>query len=390
MHVFDVLKLISFLWITMAKKLEYTTLAQRYTGRFPVLTYVGTQANFWIIANILLVAIMYLQLQIVGETFHIPVAHSFRPILWIAIVLGILYGVILGLTNYYFDRTLFKKLSLGKVILFKSIGSLALLSLLLVITRHFLFESVISGSLYMQGITFSEVSWRYTFYVLLIYYFFMTLMINFINQINKKYGPGVLLPLLLGRYRRPVEEERIFMFMDLKSSTTTAEKLGHLKYSAFIRDCFIDINEMLLPFRAQVYQYVGDEIVVTWTEREGLKNLFCIGFYFACCTQFKKKTSYYMTNYGLLPDFKAGIHTGKVTAVEIGEVKKDIAYHGDTLNTASRIQSICNAYNKSFLASEYLFHKIGSHHNMKIESLGPILLKGKTEKIGIVSIESVQ
>ena len=80
------------------------------------------------------------------------------------------------------------------------------------------------------------------------------------------------------------------MFMDLKSSTATAEKLGHLKYSSFIRDCFMDINEVLLPFRAQVYQYVGDEIVVTWPESEGIKNQFCIKFYFACKKQFLDKS----------------------------------------------------------------------------------------------------
>ena len=102
----------------------------------------------------------------------------------------------------------------------------------------------------------------------------MTLVISFINQVNKKYGPGVLVPLLLGKYRNPQEEERIFMFMDLKSSTTVAEELGHLKYSSFIRDCFMDINQVLLPFNAQVYQYVGDEIVVTWTVSDGLKDIF--------------------------------------------------------------------------------------------------------------------
>ncbi|WP_276371701.1 adenylate/guanylate cyclase domain-containing protein [Chryseolinea sp. H1M3-3] len=372
----------------MAKRFEYTTLAQRYTARFPVLTYVGIQVNFWIIANILLVAIIYLQLQIIGQTFEIPVAKSFGPILLIAVILGIVYGVSLGLTSYYLDKKVFRRLSLGKVILFKALGSLAVLTVLVAFTRFVLFEPFISPSLYTQGITLNETSWEYTFYVLLIYYFFMTLVISFINQVNKKYGPGVLVPLLMGRYRNPREEERIFMFMDLKSSTTTAEKLGHLKYSSFIRDCFMDINDVLLPFHAQVYQYVGDEIVVTWTEDEGLKNLFCIKFYFACKKQFLKRAEYYRTNYGLLPDFKAGIHTGKVTAVEIGDVKRDIAFHGDTLNTASRIQSVCNEYEKSFLASEYLIQKIGLDDGIKTLPLGMILLKGKAEKIGLVSIES--
>ena len=233
----------------------------------------------------------------------------------------------------------------------------------------------------------SHRSWEYLFYLLLIYYSFMTFLISFINQVNKKYGPGVLIPLLLGRYRNPKEEERIFMFMDLKSSTTTAETLGHLRYSSFIRDCFTDINQVLLPFRAQVYQYVGDEIVVTWMEYEGIKNNFCINFYFACQLKFRDRAEYYRTNYGFLPEFKASVHSGKVTAVEIGEVKRDIAYHGDTLNTAARIQSVCNDYKKSFLVSEYLFEKLGRNENITSEPLGTILLKGKSEKVGLVSVE---
>jgi adenylate cyclase len=215
----------------------------------------------------------------------------------------------------------------------------------------------------------------------------MTLLISFINQVNRKYGPGVLVPLLLGKYRNPRDEERIFMFMDLKSSTGTAEQLGHLKYSAFIRDCFMDINQLLLPFNAQVYQYVGDEIIVMWGVSDGLKEFSCIRFFFACEKQFQDRSAYYTMNYGYLPRFKAGIHMGKVTAVEIGEVKRDIAYHGDTLNTTARIQSVCNEHNKTFLASEYLLEKIGLHHGLKTESLGMIQLRGKTTSVGIASVD---
>lgn len=373
----------------MAVKFEYTTLAHRYTARFPVLTYVGTQATFWIVANILLAVILKFHSLIIGRAFGLQTGRL-GPMLIIAAVLGVLYGVSLGLTNYYLDREIFKKLSLGKIILLKSLGSLALLVLLLWLLRFVLFDPFISPSLYMSGIAWNEYSWTYLFYLLLTYYSFMTLLISFINQVNKKYGPGVLLPLLFGKYRNPREEERIFIFMDLKSSTTTAERLGHLKYSAFIRDCFSDINEVLYPFRAQVYQYVGDEIVVTWPESEGLKNHFCLEFYFACKKQFRDRSGHYTTNYGILPEFKAGAHTGTVTVVEIGEVKRDIAYHGDTLNTASRIQSVCNDYDKSFLVSKVLLDKLGSHPSMQVLGLGMILLKGKTTKIELASVEWIE
>lgn len=175
----------------MANKFEYTTLAHRYTARFPLLTYVGTQANFWIVANILLATILNLQSQIISQTYKIPVAGRFGPMVLIAVILGVLYGVILGLTGYYLERELFSKQAFGKVILFKTLTSLGVLILILALLRYVFFDPLISPSLPGPGITFNEESWRSLFFLLVIYYFFMTLLISFINQINKKYGPGI-------------------------------------------------------------------------------------------------------------------------------------------------------------------------------------------------------
>ncbi|MDR7129779.1 adenylate cyclase [Algoriphagus sp. 4150] len=374
----------------MSQRFEYTTLAQSFTARFPLVAYVGTQVTYWTIANLLLITIVNLLSQIIAAQYKLPVPVSPGSLMLVAVILGIICGVSFGVSDYYLDRKFFRKLPLGKVILIKAFGSLALLFILLFLLRFVLFGFLIAPSLDARTAMLSEESWRLSFYLLLVYYFFMTLIINFVNQVNKKYGPGVLAPLLLGRYRDPKEEDRIFMFMDLKSSTTRAEQLGHMKYSAFIRDCFADINKVLFPFRAQVYQYVGDEIVVTWPIHEGVKNHFCIRFYFACSKQFRKRAEYYKLNYGQLPEFKAGVHMGKVTAVEIGEIKKDIAYHGDTLNTAARIQGVCNGYKKDLIISEYVLDGIGMDPCMKVEMLGMILLRGKTEKIGIVSVDWVE
>lgn len=77
---------------------------------------------------------------------------------------------------------------------------------------------------------------------------------------------------------------------------------------------------------------------------------------------------------------------GKVTAVEIGEIKRDIAYHGDTLNTAARIQSMCNQYEKKFLVSDFLLKTSGLTNEYQVEEIGNIILKGKTEAVGISSV----
>jgi adenylate cyclase len=216
----------------------------------------------------------------------------------------------------------------------------------------------------------------------------MSAVITFINLMNKKFGPGILLPMLLGKYRNPKEEERIFMFMDLKSSTSHAEKLGHIKYSALIRDSFMDINQVLAKHNAEIYQYVGDEIVVSWPLNEGLREVACVEFFFSVQNQFNHRSDFYMEHYGFVPQFKAGLHFGIVTAVEVGEIKRDIAYHGDTLNTAARIQSICNQYNKTLLISRDIKVIADLEKDYNLESLGQITLKGKDNPIEIYSIDS--
>src|SRR5688572_33417762 len=104
----------------MAKRPDYTTRAQSYTARFPLLTYLGTQVNFWIIANVLLVSIMHLTALVIEQTFNVSVAGDFAHMLPMAIALGISYGVVIGLTSYYLDQRIFRNLALGKIIIFKT------------------------------------------------------------------------------------------------------------------------------------------------------------------------------------------------------------------------------------------------------------------------------
>ncbi|WP_222536845.1 adenylate/guanylate cyclase domain-containing protein [Pedobacter polysacchareus] len=374
----------------VSKKWDYTSSARKFTARFPVLSYLGIQINFWIIANVFLCVLLHLQLLSISETYQIHRPGGLGTTLILAVLFGFLYGVILGLTDHYLDKNLKERQSMGRIILIKSILSLVLIVSMLVFTKRVFFNLFVDPSLYAPSFMVKDKSWEYMFFILVIYYFFMTFIIGFINQVNRKYGPGVLVPLLLGKYKTPKEEERIFMFMDLKSSTAIAEKLGHFKYSSFIRDSFLDINKILLSFNADVYQYVGDEIVVTWRLADGERDLSCIRFFFGCEKQFQDNANYYLTNYGILPQFKAGLHLGKVTAVEIGDIKRDIAYHGDTLNTASRIQSVCNDYHKKFLISAHALNSLDQHQQLKTEAIGDILLRGKSVKVGIFSVEGIE
>ncbi len=135
---------------------------------------------------------------------------------------------------------------------------------------------------------------------------------------------------------------------------------------------------------------MGDEIVLSWKMADSDGNASCIHFYFACREEFLKRTSYYQEQYGLLPEFKAGVDGGMVTAVEIGNIKRDIAYHGDVLNTAARIQGLCNEYDQQLLVSTELLEKIDLNSTLQAVTLGPIMLKGKADSVEIAGISNNQ
>ena len=70
----------------------------------------------------------------------------------------------------------------------------------------------------------------------------------------------------------------------------------------------------------------------------------------------ERKRKQYQSKYGMVPEFKAGIHCGRVIVTTIGKQKKDIVYHGDVLNTTARIEKKCNELQVKLLVSADLLH----------------------------------
>ena len=206
--------------------------------------------------------------------------------------------------------------------------------------------------------------------------------------VNDKYGPGVFVSFLKGKYFHPQREERIFMFLDLRSSTTIAEKLGERLYFNFLKDVFRDATPAILNSKGEIYQYVGDEIVVTWKKESGAENANCLQCFFDIQKRFLNKVNYYKEKYdGIKPEFKAGLHYGFVMVGEIGIVKRDIAYSGDVLNTTARIQSKCNELGVNILLSKYLLDKLGLLPNLfNPKEIGEITLRGKQQEVMLYTV----
>ena len=214
----------------------------------------------------------------------------------------------------------------------------------------------------------------------------ITLSTLFFLQVNDKFGPGILVKFLRGQYHSPKDEQRIFMFLDMRSSTSIAERIGHHEYFNLLRDVFADVTGTILKYQGEIYQYVGDEIVLSWTLEKGLRNANCVKCFLEIEEKLKVMAPKYDAKFGCSPEFKAGLHFGQVTAGEVGVIKKDIVYSGDVLNTAARIQGQCNRYKVNLLLSDELFHLLDHRDEYELVSIGSIELRGKEEKVALSTL----
>lgn len=331
----------------------------------------------WIIAIVFLIVV-----RTYGVTLNVPATPEPTRALRLIIIFGPLAGVLFGLAQIKIERRLYRRIPLWRLELYGLISNVIIM-LLMFILAFFLIKDTLG---FIEPIGF----WQFLKNPSAILIFFYSVFVNFVlailRQINLFLGDGNLWRLLRGDFYTPRVENRVFMFVDLKSSTRIAEELGHIRYSQFIQDCFFDL-QVVQEHEAEVYQYVGDEAVLSWKSNSKMDYNICLNAFWAFQDQLKKRETDYLTKYGLIPIFKASINEGEVTVAEVGEIKREIAYHGDTINITARIQERCNHYDRILLVSECYYDKIRNKKEYTAELLGEEELRGKHELTKIYAIE---
>ena len=147
-----------------------------------------------------------------------------------------LFGVLFCIIDFFTDRTSIRKKSFGALILIKSILYFVMVIFVfgLIYGLFYLFEigPFETPDVMMEIVNFNLIiSW-------LLFFIFSILLMTFMVQVNRKFGPGNMRKMIMGKYYKPLDEFRIFLFLDLKNSTSIAETLGHNMYSKFIQNCY--------------------------------------------------------------------------------------------------------------------------------------------------------
>ncbi len=300
------------------------------------------------------------------------------------LIQGVTFGIMFGLINLLVDNTGLSKKSFGSIILIKS---------LLYTAAVFLSQLVVYGVYHVFSLVpvelLKDMQDELSLSIMIsmgVYFICVILLINLILQINRKFGYGEFVSMITGKYHKPRKERRIFMFLDMKDSTGNAERLGHYNYSRLIQSCIHDLTDLIIRYKAQVYQYVGDEVVLTWPTKKGMQDLNFINLYYAFEQRLDDKRDYYEKQYHFLPEFKAGVDEGIITVTEVGDIKREIAYHGEVLHTAARLEKMCNRLGKKVLITQKINVNLQAVNGYGKELMGEFQLRGKEHKEKVYGI----
>ncbi len=360
---------------------------KRYTSR-QLLFY--ARRAFWILFAWTLIAniMFFYEYYTLKSNGVLSSAYDFKSAFTANMLIAVSAGLIGGIFTVNFMERWLRKYAFWKALIYISIAYIITAIIISSIGALYIYSEELGLSIF-DAVVWEEVYFFFGSWLFVknfIVWFVIVIVTLIVMIVNDKYGPGVFPDYLMGRYFMPKNERRIFMFADIKNATGIAETLGEEKYFNFLKDFFRDIAPAIVQTRGEVYQYVGDEVVISWKMKFGLKEGNAIRCFYSMKEIIEYKKNRYLKKYEVYPEFKAGFHYGTVMVGELGQIKREIAFSGDVLNTGSRIQALCNELGVDILASKefgdiaYVLPKRVMKHDVGFEKL-----RGKATEMELVT-----
>src|SRR5205814_6636804 len=94
----------------------------------------------------------------------------------------------------------------------------------------------------------------------------------------------------------------------------------------------------------------------------------------------------YRRRFGVVPEFRAALHCGEIVAGEIGDVRREIAYVGDTLNVAARLLDAAKTLGRDVLVSADLLERATLPSGLTAEPLPMLTVRGRAAPLAISAL----
>ncbi|MGI9356928.1 MAG: adenylate/guanylate cyclase domain-containing protein [Rhizobiaceae bacterium] len=215
--------------------------------------------------------------------------------------------------------------------------------------------------------------------------FLIAIAIMLILRIVSFIGGKNLLHLLTGRYQRPMQENRAFLFIDLKDSTKITEKLGVVRAREFISEFIFDISKSITDNRGDIYKFMGDGIIAVWRHDDSSSISDAVSAVLAARKELARRSKYYRDTFGFEAEFRAGLHAGEVIASEQGDLRRSIEFNGDHINIAARLEQKAKDHDLTLVFSEAVAEEL-SGTSFKSVSFEEENVKGYSKPIRLFKL----
>ena len=219
-----------------------------------------------------------------------------------------------------------------------------------------------------------------------VFSFVVTFAFIFVLQVGRLVGGRTLRDIVLGRYHRPRSEERFFLFVDVVGSTGIAERLGPLSMHRFLNRVFSLAADPVADQHGEIYQYVGDEMVVTWMVAAGRIRARPVACFFAIEDALAGAAQEFQRDFGVTPGLRGALHAGSVVTGEVGESKREIVFHGDVMNAAARLEQAARELGHQLLASGEARSLLLNVERFGLKDLGPLALRGRAAPVQVFAV----
>jgi adenylate cyclase len=218
--------------------------------------------------------------------------------------------------------------------------------------------------------------------------FFTTFSIVGILMIRVAHFIGLrtLLDLVIGTYHRPVEEQKVLLFLDINGSTALAERLGALTMRSFVRKFLSDVSQPIVDYGGEIYLYKGDGLIAIWNWADAVKADAILRAVDAMFAAVAREREAYRRPFGAVPGFRVGIHGGPVIVSEQGDAKRSIGIYGDAINIAARMEEAARAHNVRCVISEAVAAALADRS--RVRQIGTEQVKGISAPVAICEYTS--
>jgi adenylate cyclase len=216
----------------------------------------------------------------------------------------------------------------------------------------------------------------------------VSLLLGAALRVRELLGRQKFRDVIVSRYRKPIEEERVFLFLDVIGSTAYAKRFGALAAARYLGRVFKLVAAPVANNRGSIDDYIGDAVLISWRARKTLSSDASICCAFDILSALELNAPQLLETFSATPSVRILIHCGSVVTAEIGAENHKITYFGDTINAIGKLEQVVKPFGPGVYITEAALQAGTLPASVRATPAGCFPLKGLDQEMVLYALHT--